>query len=224
MAAPAYRSEPAVAAALLSAGAAAIHASAAGPHFAEHLLLGVLFVVTAIAQAAWAALVLTAPSSRLLAAGAFGNLGVAAVWAVSRTVGLPFLPGAEVPEPLGALDLAATSFEVVVVAACVLLLAAGGPYHPVSGRAMKRFATVGAIAIAALTSAAYAGMPNGGHHHDGLSATEDEHAVAHHAAPAPAFVPSRPRPAKRKPEPRATRHATSNAHAHAYANGVAHSH
>lgn len=165
MAASAPRFEPAYAAALLSAGAAAIHASAAGPHFAEHLIVGALFVVTALAQAAWAALVLTAPSWPLLAAGVVGNLGVVAAWAMSRTVGLPLLPGARVPEPIGALDLAATGFEIALVAACVLLLVAGGPYAAASARAARAFATVGAVAIAAVTSAASAGTPNGGHHH-----------------------------------------------------------
>jgi hypothetical protein len=165
MAAATQRFEPAVAAALLSAGAAAIHASAAGPHFGEHVVLGALFAVTAVAQAAWAALVLTAPSARLLAAGVAGNVGVVVAWAMSRTIGLPF--GPEPPEPVGAIDLAATSFEVVIVAASVLLLAAGGPYRAVSGRAAKRFATVGAVAVVALTAAAYAATPGGatGHHH-----------------------------------------------------------
>jgi hypothetical protein len=167
MAAATQRYQPTVAAALLSAGAAAIHASVAGPHFAEHFVLGALFVVTATAQAAWAALVLTAPSARLLAAGVAGNVGVVAAWALSRTVGFPLGPEPWAPEPVGALDLAATSFEAVVVATCVLLLAAGGPYRAVSGRAAKRFATVGAVAVAALTSLAYAGTPGGaaGHHH-----------------------------------------------------------
>jgi hypothetical protein len=97
MVASAPRFDPALAAALLSAGAAAIHASAAGPHLAEHLLVGALFVVTALAQAAWAALLLTAPSWPLLAAGVVGNLGVMAAWALSRTIGLSFLPGAGAP-------------------------------------------------------------------------------------------------------------------------------
>jgi hypothetical protein len=167
MAAATQRFEPTVAAALLSAGAAAIHASVAGPHLGEHLVVGALFVVTAIAQAAWAALVLTAPSAPLLAAGVVGNVGVVAAWALSRTAGLPLGPEPWAPEPAAALDLTATSFEVVLVAAGVMLLAAGGPYRPVSGRAARRFAAVGAIVIAALTSAAYAGTPGGaaGHHH-----------------------------------------------------------
>jgi hypothetical protein len=221
-AAPAYRPEPAVAAALLSAGAAAIHASAAGPHFAEHLLIGALFVVTALAQAAWAALALTAPSGRLLAAGAVGNVGVVAAWAMSRTVGLPFGPEAWVPEPVAALDLAATSFEIVVVAACILVLGAGGPYAAVGGVAAKRFATVGAIAIAALTSAAYAATPNGGHdHHAGeVHAAPAAH---HHRAPATKQARVAPRRVARpaaakpnpKPNPKPKRQTTTHAHAHA---------
>jgi hypothetical protein len=214
--APACRPEPAVAAALLSAGAAAIHASAAGPHFAEHLLIGALFVVTALAQAAWAALVLTAPSGRLLAAGVVGNLGVVGAWAMSRTVGLPFGPEAWVPEPVAALDLAATSFEIVVVAACILVLGTGGPYAAVAGVAAKRFAAVGAIAIASVTSAAYAATPNGGHdHHD--AEVHAAPAAHHHGAPATKQARVAPRRAARpvaaKPKPK--RQETTHAHAHA---------
>jgi hypothetical protein len=225
-AAATHRSEPALAAALLSAGAAAIHASAAGPHLSEHVLIGALFVITALAQAAWAALLLTSPSALLLAGGAVGNLGVVGAWAMSRTVGLPIGPEPWTPEPAAPIDLAATSFEVGAAAACVLLLAAGGPYTAVSGRAAARFATVGAIAIAALTSAAYAGSPSGGHHHG--AAGEAEPAAHDHAAVPAARAAPRARPAvapKRRAAASAKRaKKRQRAHAHVHANAVPHSH
>jgi hypothetical protein len=215
--APAHRFEPAIAAALLSAGAAAIHASAAGPHFAEHLAFGGLFVVTALAQAAWAALVLTAPSARLVAAGVLGNVGVAIAWALSRTVGLPFDSEPWVPEPVGALDLAATSFEVVAVAAGVLVLGAGGPYRPVSGRAAGRFATVAAVVVAAATSAAFAGTPAGGHDHGHAAAPAAAPAAQHHHA-VPAKNPiARPKPKRaKKPAAKPAAHAHAHAAPHAH--------
>jgi hypothetical protein len=222
MAAPAHRFEPAIAAALLSAGAAAVHASAAGPHFDHYVPHGVLFVVTALAQAAWAALVLTAPSAPLLAAGALGNLGVAIVWALSRTVGLPLGPESGAPEPVGAPDLVATSFEILVIAACVLLLTAGGPHWPVSGGAAKRFAAVGAIAIAAATSAAFAATPGGGHQHDSLEAAPTAHV---HKAPAQAGV--RPATATKRRAARtrpAKTRAQATPHAHTHQHAQPHSH
>jgi hypothetical protein len=63
------RNELSIAAALLSAGAAAIHASVAVPHFDESALYGLLFVATVLFQAGWAAVVLAAPPVRLLGAG-----------------------------------------------------------------------------------------------------------------------------------------------------------
>jgi hypothetical protein len=198
-------------------------------------VFGALFVVTALAQAAWAALVLTAPSAPLFAAGALGNVGVAGVWALSRTVGLPVGPGAGVPEPVAALDLAATSFEIVVVAASVLLLANGGPYAAVSGRAAKAFATIGAVAIAALTSAAYAGTPTGGHHRHDAADHHDVAATTHE--PAPRAAPrrsTRPAAGSKSRAARATRPtaagkkavaaAHARPHAHTHPHGVPHRH
>jgi hypothetical protein len=230
LAASTRRFEPAVAAALFSAGAAAIHASAAGPHFAHWVPFGALFVLTALAQAAWAALVLTAPSARLLAAGAIGNAGVVAVWAASRTVGLPVGPDAWTPEPVAALDLAATSFEIVVVAASVLLLAAGGPYLAVSGRAATRFATAGAVAIAALISAVYAGTPSGGHQHQhaaaagGAAATIHDHSAAATKHSRRAAGPKKAVAKRTKPAKRPVRSARAAEHAHAHEHARPHAH
>src|SRR3712207_6118876 len=92
-----------VATAFLAAVAAAIHAAVAAPHFEEYVPFGVLFLVTALAQAAWAVLVLVAPSAPVLAAGVAGNVGVVAAWALSRTTGLPFGREPWVAEPIAAL-------------------------------------------------------------------------------------------------------------------------
>jgi hypothetical protein len=116
------RNELSIAAALLSAGAAAIHASVAVPHFDESALYGLLFVATVLFQAGWAALVLAAPSVRLLGAGVVVNAGVIGAWAVSRTFGLPYGPEPWTAEPVGPLDLAATSFELGIVVCGLLLL------------------------------------------------------------------------------------------------------
>ena len=56
--------------------------------------------------------------------GAIVNVGVIAVWLVSRTTGLPFGSQPWIPEPVGFADLFATSFEVVLV---VLIGAALAP-------------------------------------------------------------------------------------------------
>jgi hypothetical protein len=161
------RNELSIAAALLSAGAAAIHASVAVPHFDESALYGLLFVATVLLQAGWAALVLAAPSVRLLVAGVVVNAGVIGAWAVSRTLGLPNGPEPWTAEPVAPLDLAATSFELGIVVCGVLLLATPSCSVAASGPGLRRFAAVGAAVVAGITCAALAATEHGtaGHTH-----------------------------------------------------------
>jgi hypothetical protein len=173
------RNELSIAAALLSAGAAAIHASVAGPHFDEAAVSGLLFVATAVFQAGWAALVLAAPSHRLLGAGVVVNAGVIGAWAVSRTFGLPYGPEPWTAEPVAPLDLAATSFELGIVVCGVLLLATPADSVTASGPGLRRFAAVGAAVVAGITCAALAATPDsaaGHHHQDAPGATPHDHA------------------------------------------------
>ena len=103
-----------------SAAAAGVHAAAGPQHFAEGLLVGAFFVASALAQLGWAAAVLLYGPRRWLVWGALvGNLGVVGCGWSRRTVGIPGLGGAE---PLGPWDLAATTWEVAVVAGVSLVL------------------------------------------------------------------------------------------------------
>jgi hypothetical protein len=171
----------ALVAALLSAGAAAIHAAVAGPHLEEYAPFGVLFVATALGQAAWSALVFTAPSRWLFAVGAVGNAGVVLAWVASRTTGPPVGPEPWQPESVTALDLAATSFESAVVLACVVLIVVDRSATARSARVVGRFAAVGAAAVAALTCAAYVAVPSAADHHHRVPA----HDAVPHSHPAP---------------------------------------
>lgn len=187
MTAAGRRAELTIAAALLSAGAAAIHASAAGAHFEEYLPFGVLFAVSAVAQAAWAALVLAAPSRLLLAAGVAGNAGIAAVWGLSRTSGLPFGPEPWAAEPVAPLDVAATAFELGIVAVGIALLAARLSWPRRSDRDVTRVAALGAVAVTGLACAAFAASrPDGAAHDEAGPTTPAATAPASasaHAAP-----------------------------------------
>ena len=102
----------------LSWGAGLIHVVAAFEHVEEYALFAAFFAVLAPAQFAWGVLVYRRPERRLLVAGAIGSLLVVAVWAVSRTVGLPIGPGQ--PEAVGAID-ALCSLDETLLAALVLL-------------------------------------------------------------------------------------------------------
>lgn len=118
--APAHGSTAIVVAVISSAAAAGVHAAAGPVHFREGLLIGTFFVVSALAQLAWSLLLLArGPDRALLWAGLLGNAAIVALWAWTRTVGLPGL--VEV-EPVGSWDLAASSWEVVIVGSCAVAL------------------------------------------------------------------------------------------------------
>jgi hypothetical protein len=109
-------------AALSSAGAAAIHAAVCPAHFRAAFAFGAFFAVAAALQAAWTVQLWYRVSRRLLLAGAIGNTVTVAVWAVSRTIGLPIGPRRWHPEAVSAADLVATALEVVVVVTAGMLL------------------------------------------------------------------------------------------------------
>lgn len=101
-------------AAVASAAAAGIHFAVAPEHFHEWWGFGTFFVVSGTAQLAWAAF----PSKDWI--GIAGNALFVALWAVSRTHGLPFGPEAGTPEAVGPLDLASVLLELTAVAALVM--------------------------------------------------------------------------------------------------------
>src|SRR5215831_14441241 len=108
--------------AALSAGAAAIHFAVVFEHFAQYALYGVFFVVVGWAQLIWPAVLVWRPSRLWLWLGIAGNAVVIAVYAASRTAGLPFGPDLHHPEPVGALDLVSCVLEIGLIAMCSALL------------------------------------------------------------------------------------------------------
>lgn len=103
----------------LSAVAAGIHAWVAPEHYEEYTLFGVFFAVLGFAQAGWAAAVLRRPTRLLYIAGIALSSGLLALWALSRSAGLPIGPEVWEAEPAGLLDVVAGVAElgVIVVAA-----------------------------------------------------------------------------------------------------------
>jgi hypothetical protein len=112
-----------LAAAALSCTAAAVHVIVCPEHYREHTLYGVFFTVAAASQLGWAAWLLVSKGRRwLVGLGLAGNVAMVALWAVSRTVGLPLGPEAGSVESIGKLDIIATTAEVGLVAVCVWML------------------------------------------------------------------------------------------------------
>jgi hypothetical protein len=136
--------------ALLSAAAATIHFAVLGPHLGESWLLGVFFAATAVAQLAWALLVLTRPSRWVLLAGAIGNALVILVWIVSRTVGVPVGAEAGGAEPVGFADALSTAYEALIVVGAVVVLAWPATRQAAGREPRSGWARIGTWALAAV--------------------------------------------------------------------------
>jgi hypothetical protein len=107
-------------AAFLILGAAVIHFAVVPEHLEEYLPFGLFFIVVGTVQAAIAAAVILHPSRRLFLAALASSVGLAGLWLLSRTVGLPIGPHPGQPEDIGIPDLPCTALEAV--SALVLLV------------------------------------------------------------------------------------------------------
>jgi len=102
-------------------GAGLIHLTYAPEHLREWWPLGAGFVAAGVFQLVWAVFVATRDSSGSLRLGGLLSLAFAAVWAVSRTTGLPVGPDAFQAEPAGLADLICCALEVPVGVGALLL-------------------------------------------------------------------------------------------------------
>jgi hypothetical protein len=110
---------PAVA---LSLGAAAIHLWVVPDHAAEFPPYGLAFLLVAIFQARWAMIYVARRPPSMLQLGLVVNAAVIAIWIWSRIAGLPWGATPNTPESFGGADLAATSFEIGLVAILAIQL------------------------------------------------------------------------------------------------------
>ena len=145
--------------AMMSLATAVIHFAVAGEHFQEYWLYGVFMLVVAWLQVLWAILAIARPSRLLLAAGVILNVGVIAVYVVTRTVGDVIGPGAHAPEQAGFGDLLCTALEAVVAAGCAWLLIARTDHQVGRRRLFIAPAAVGAVTASLLSVALVAGGP-----------------------------------------------------------------
>ncbi len=109
--------------AALAWATAIIHVLAAAHHYEEWVLYGVFFSILAPAQAIWGGLIFQHPDNRrIVATGAIVNLGVAILWAMSRTTGIPIGPTPWQPEAAGWHDVMATLNELAMFGIAAALL------------------------------------------------------------------------------------------------------
>ena len=134
-------------AAASAAAAGFVHFAVAPEHFAEWWGFGTFFVLCGEVQLGWAFLVRRSGGKLSLSVGLAGSLLLIALWAVSRTTGLPLGPQPGVPEPVGTADVLAIALEAVTAGACLLAL---------TQRRASRFPWPVAACALALTAAAAA--------------------------------------------------------------------
>ncbi len=134
--------------AALSVAAALVHLWMAPKHFQEWWGYGTFFLATAAAQALYGVALVRRPGQRLLLAGMAGNLAVVALYALTRTAGVPFFgPHAWHPENVGGLDLAVAGAEVAIVFATLPLLE--GRLRATAANGLVLLAAAGALSAGA---------------------------------------------------------------------------
>ncbi len=166
--------------ALLTLGAAVIHLAVVPEHLREWWVFGAGFIVFAVVQAGWSALVWRGTSQAVVTAGLVGNVALLLLWVVSRTVGLPVGPQAGTPEAAMATDVLCAVLELVAAAGAGALLVPAVRLRAVAGRAAA--ATVGSAAVLSLSLTGVAVAATGGH--------DAEPGPAHAMAPAMAHSPA----------------------------------
>ncbi|HEX4189611.1 MAG TPA: hypothetical protein VHZ06_01345 [Marmoricola sp.] len=135
-----------------STAAAVVHAAVCPEHFAEKLIFGLFFAGSAIAQIIWSVVMVMRPRRPMLLEAAYGNAAVVALWAVTRTVGLPFglLPK---PEEVGPWDVCCGIWELIAVGACIALLRRDGALPRLAAwagwRRSAQLFTLGSVAVIA---------------------------------------------------------------------------
>lgn len=160
--------------AALLLGAAGFHFGAMGEHSGVSWTHGLFFAAAAWAQVGIGVLLLFKPSRRVVVAGIVANIGILALWVLTRTVGLA-IGGDGTPEAWGTIDTLCALLETFGLIGLGVLLVVPGRERTVNRRA----GIVGVAAVWAgvviLTSLAFspAIAATDGHDHSGGEHKED---------------------------------------------------
>ena len=170
----------AVAAACLL-GAEGIHTAVIAEHFTEWWAEGAFFLVLSIIEGVLAAALLLAPGRRPCQGAVLASIATIAVWAWSRTTGVPIGPDAGYPEPVGRADIIATLLEALTALALLpTILPNRSPGRAsLLDRRAHRPTAVAVAAVALITAFGLAGADSHTH-------------LQGHAAPAPINVAATP--------------------------------
>lgn len=181
-----------LAAALASVGAAVAHLAVVPEHLREWWPAGLFFGAIAAFQAGWPALVQLRPGRVLLATGVLVNAASIALWAVSRTSGVPFGPNAGIAEPITRVGVLTVALEAIVCLAALWWLSRARPRSFLSAPAYLSSAVAAALVVGTLTTGAVTGAAGGHAHESGGHSKQPAgtgHTGEHHE---PATRPTRP--------------------------------
>jgi hypothetical protein len=167
-------------AALAMLGAGVIHFAYAPHHLQEQTSHGVFFLVVGWAQLAGAAALAFTwrPQRSWLQGTALLNLGVAAVWLVSRTAGMP----GDQPEAVGFPDSLASALEVVAAVAALAIAYGWLVDRPIRA-ATPAMVVVPVVAVVALVTASFVPALGGGHAGGHDESAAGGHDDSHDAVP-----------------------------------------
>ncbi|MGZ6996426.1 MAG: hypothetical protein ACXVIM_14525, partial [Acidimicrobiia bacterium] len=169
--------------AALMLGSGAIHFAMMGEHAGVSWTHGLFFATVAWLQLGLAAMIGFRPSRPVITVGILLNLGILAVWVISRTVGIAI--GSDgTPDAWGSVDGLCAAFEGLAVLASFALLSKSFSRRPLS--ASVGFAGVGVmlVLVAVLTSLIFspaattvstAGASADGHNHGATGVSADGH-------------------------------------------------
>ena len=160
--------------AALAMGAAFVHFAVMGEHFDESTWHGVFFALTAWFQLAFGLGVLLRPTRWLLRIGLIGSAAIVAVWIVSRVVGVPAGSDPWTPEPAAFVDILATTFEVMTIAGCAVLLSSHSAVRRVAPAvALPAVGALGAAVMILSTLSLVPAVAGEGHRHGDSTAAAD---------------------------------------------------
>lgn len=145
-------------AAACSIVAAATHGWVVRSHLPHWWAYGAFFAGIAVFQAAYAFVLVARPSRKVAAAGIVATIGVLALYAWSRTVGLPLGPHAGQTEAIGRPDLVAAASETILVVVLAVLYR-----RPNSSGAKRVPVTASALIGVSIAAAAMLGPAGHGH-------------------------------------------------------------
>src|SRR5262245_55605290 len=163
-------------------GAAVVHGTVVGEHLSEWAPAGLFFLLLVMLEAGLGVLALLDWSRSVALLVIVSGLGTVAIWAVSRTVGMPIGPADfRIPEEVGAQDVVCGVLELVAVGVCAVSLARPGRARlKTVPRGRARLAPIGTVVAATALLTAYGvapAMSGAGHHHGDGASSQSAHAV-----------------------------------------------